>query len=308
MATPAKRVCYQATRHFPRPRSLCRCRQPGFTQWQQSIRPFSDTPRQPARQPQENTSITPFPEASIDATIDSAYEDDEISSLGHAELDQHRELREMIRLAAWEMPMLSQFAQPYHSPSPAEQPLRWRYTTYMGEVHPAARKVVVEFRPDALQNLEEKHKIKLLKLAGPRYDPETGIVKMSCESFETQAQNKRYLGDTIQKLIAEAKDPEADSFEDVPLDTRHSKPKKRLQFPTAWLLTEDRKRVLGEARKAKLLEEGRKVEDDTVASGVAAIEAARQIELQQVEEPVMAQARQPLPKGKMGKQQMGRGR
>lgn len=74
----------------------------------------------------------------------------------------------------------------------------------MGEFHPAERKVVVEFCPDDL-DLTGVQRRKLMKLAGPRYNPEKGVIKMSCESFEHPAQNKRYLGDLIAKLIAEAK-------------------------------------------------------------------------------------------------------
>lgn len=76
--------------------------------------------------------------------------------------------------------------------------------------------MVVEFKPHEL-GLGKRAMDKLVKLAGPRFSPETGLVKMSCESFETQAQNKRYLGDTVQNLIVEAKDT-TDTFEDVPFD------------------------------------------------------------------------------------------
>jgi len=74
----------------------------------------------------------------------------------------------------------------------------------MGEFHPAEKKVVVQFCPNDL-GLTEQQQSKLAKLAGPRYNPETGIIKMSCEMYEHQAQNKRYLGDLVEKMIAEAK-------------------------------------------------------------------------------------------------------
>lgn len=38
---------------------------------------------------------------------DDEFEGDDITSLAHAELEQHREMREYARIAAWEMPMLS---------------------------------------------------------------------------------------------------------------------------------------------------------------------------------------------------------
>ena len=69
--------------------------------------------------------------------------------------------------------------------------------------------------------------------------------------METQAQNKRYLGDTIQRLLAEVRDPEADSFEDIPLDTRHHKFKKVLEFPESWKMTPERRAQLEGVRQMK---------------------------------------------------------
>ena len=37
---------------------------------------------------------------------DDNFKDDDITSLGHGELEQHREMREYARIAAWEMPLL----------------------------------------------------------------------------------------------------------------------------------------------------------------------------------------------------------
>ena len=75
----------------------------------------------------------------------------------------------------------------------------------MGEFHPADRKVVVEFSPADLTVLTPAQQLKLKKLAGARYNPEKDIVKISCERFEHQAQNKRYLGDLVDKMITMAK-------------------------------------------------------------------------------------------------------
>lgn len=74
----------------------------------------------------------------------------------------------------------------------------------MGDKHPAEPKVVLEFTIADL-NLSPVSSRKLIKLVGPRYNPVKGVVKMSCEMFETQAQNKRYLSDLLDKLLAEAK-------------------------------------------------------------------------------------------------------
>lgn len=97
----------------------------------------------------------------------------------------------------------TEFAKPFEPPS-TEHPLRFRYTSYMGEFHPAEKKVVVEFCPADL-DLTAVQQNKLKKLAGVRYNPEKEIVRMGCEMFEHQAQNKRYLGDLVDTLIAEAK-------------------------------------------------------------------------------------------------------
>ncbi len=95
-------------------------------------------------------------------------------------------------------------AKPFVPPT-ADMPLRFRYTTYMGEQHPAEKKVVLEFTTADMPNLTKIQREKLMKLAGVRYNPETDIVKMSCEMFETQAQNKRYLGDVVDDLLKEAR-------------------------------------------------------------------------------------------------------
>ena len=42
-----------------------------------------------------------------DSGEDEEYESDDITSLGHGELEQHREMRHYARIAAWEMPLLS---------------------------------------------------------------------------------------------------------------------------------------------------------------------------------------------------------
>jgi small subunit ribosomal protein S35 len=38
---------------------------------------------------------------------DEAFNDDDITSMAHAELEVHREIREYARIAAWDMPLLS---------------------------------------------------------------------------------------------------------------------------------------------------------------------------------------------------------
>lgn len=140
-------------------------------------------------------------------------------------------------------------AKPFTLP-PETHILRFRYTTYMGEQHPAEPKVVVELSTKDLtpKYLTEAQRQTFIKLVGPRYNPDTDIVRMSCERFNNRAQNKRYLGDVVNALVKEAK--EGDSYADVPLDLRHHKPKRQLRFPEEWIMTETRKKQL-KARRAE---------------------------------------------------------
>lgn len=168
-------------------------------------------------------------------------------------------------------PFFPELAKPFIPPS-LDHPLRFRYTTYMGETHPAANKIVLEFCTQDLPGLTEAQRIKLIKLVGPRYNPEKDLVKMSCEMFETQAQNKRYLGDLVDTLMVEAKDS-ADMFEDVPLDFRHHKYKAKLEFPEEWKLTPERKEQLETERQQRLLAEQMRQEKGGIPDGVKAIQA-----------------------------------
>ncbi|PWY95224.1 37S ribosomal protein Rsm24 [Aspergillus sclerotioniger CBS 115572] len=184
---------------------------------------------------------------------DEDFNDDEMTSMAYAQLEEHRDIREYTRIAAWDMPFLSQLAQPFTLPHESHI-LRFRYTTYMGEQHPAEPKVVVELSSKDLtpKYLTEAQRQTFLKLVGVRYNPQTDIVRMSCEKFALRAQNKRYLGDTIKALIKEAK--EGDAFTDIPLDVRHHKPKVTRRFPESWAMTPQRKKQL-EARRIERLAE-----------------------------------------------------
>ena len=143
----------------------------------------------------------------------------------------------------------------------------------MGETHPGSKKIVVEFCTRDLRALTEPQRIKLIKLVGPRYNPESDIVKMSSEMFETPAQNKRYLGDLVDTLIEEAKD-ETDTFEDVPLDFRHHKFKPKVEFPEGWKLTRAKKARLEEDRKLRLEREGEREAQGKLVEGARVVEEA----------------------------------
>ena len=150
----------------------------------------------------------------------------------------------------------------------------------MGESHPASRKVVVEFCPTDIPSLNPQQQLKLKKLVGARYNPTRELIKMSCEKFETPAQNKRYLGDLIQSLIKEAQDP-TDTFEDIPLDLRHHKVKPKPPFPDEWRLNEaTARKINAERTETKLLAEtvGTVDVEEVVAQHIAQVGRALQPE------------------------------
>ncbi|KAJ4265433.1 37S ribosomal protein S24, mitochondrial [Fusarium torreyae] len=197
------------------------------------------------------------------------FDEDDITSMAHGKLDEVREMRQYARLAVWELPLLSKYAKPFVPPTD-NQVLRWRYTSYMGESHPAEKKVVVQFAPDDLK-LTPVQTEKLKKLAGPRYNPETEIIKMSSDSFEHQAQNKRYLSNLIDDLIAAAKDPK-DTFADIPLDTRHHKVQPKPRFPTEWRMSSERRTQLDEYRRRMAIEDLQKAEGGRLIDGTQVID------------------------------------
>ncbi|KAF5018545.1 hypothetical protein F66182_9479 [Fusarium sp. NRRL 66182] len=197
------------------------------------------------------------------------FDEDDITSMAHGKLDEIREMRQYARLAVWELPLLSKFAKPFVPPSD-NQVLRWRYTSYMGESHPAEKKVVVQFAPDDLK-LTPVQTEKLKKLAGPRYNPETELIKMSSDSFEHQAQNKRYLSNLVDDLIAAAKDPK-DTFEDIPLDTRHHKVKPKPRFPKEWRMSAKRRSELDGYRQRLALEDVERANNGLLIDGTQVID------------------------------------
>ncbi|KAG6035063.1 hypothetical protein E4U41_006256 [Claviceps citrina] len=219
------------------------------------------------------------------------FDEDDITSMAHGKLEEVREMRHYTRLAVWEMPLLAKFAKPFEPPT-ENQTLRWRYTTYMGESHPAESKVVVQFSPSDLK-LTPTEADKLRKLAGPRYNPEKDLVKMSCESYEHQAQNKMYLTGLVDDLIAAARDP-SDTFEDVPLDLRHHRVKQKPRFPTEWRMTAERRQQLDEHRRAAAVGDMERAEKGALVDGARAIEGylmkklVEEQEKQKAEELVLA--------------------
>ncbi|ODV97887.1 hypothetical protein PACTADRAFT_37907 [Pachysolen tannophilus NRRL Y-2460] len=169
---------------------------------------------------------------------------DDYPSQAHDMINEHREQRQYNRIAAYEMPLLAKYRKEYKRPSVSTKPVTYRYTTYLGESHPAERKVVLSLKvKDLGLDGRQEHKFKLL--AGVRYDYQTDCFKMSSERYPEPAQNARFLSDTLNRLLAESKDLSKDDFSDIPIDTRYIKSKiskkknKDYQFPEEWKRPED---------------------------------------------------------------------
>ena len=134
----------------------------------------------------------------------------------------------------------------------------------------------MEFSPSDLtqsHSLTAAQVTKLIKLAGPRYNPSSNIIKLSCEQFDTQSQNKRFIGDTIASLIAEAKNGK-DMFDDVPFDFRHHTPKKRHEFPKEWVLTKERKQYLEDKRRQTAYLEDQRAGNGELVDGKRIVETS----------------------------------
>ncbi|MCJ1385654.1 37S ribosomal protein S24, mitochondrial [Xylographa soralifera] len=234
---------------------------------------FKQTPREkpmPGRDEKFKPGLMAMGEMNeMDSGEDEVFDGDDMSSIAHGELEQHRELRTYARIAAWEMPLLSKLAKPFEPPTTT--PLRFRYTDYFGETHPARLKIVCEFSPMDLP-LTPAQRLTLIKLVGVRYDPQRDLVRMSCEIFETQAQNKRYLGDLVDTLMKEAK--EGEGFEDVGVDFRHVKWKDRKEFPEGWKLSGGKRKALEERREERERNERERLARGEIVDGVGVIEAA----------------------------------
>lgn len=174
-------------------------------------------------------SMTPAEKTLVDATdiamfatptgadFNRPFEFDDLPSAGHLQLEEHRTYREFVRLAAYTLPQLSEFATEYRAPAKGEN-LKFKHFTFVGESHPAERKVVLTFSPEST-GLENKQLHKLKLLAGPRYDADRNEIKIASDRFPEQAQNKRYLGHLYSRLVQTAQDA-SDDFADVPLDQR----------------------------------------------------------------------------------------
>ncbi|KAI9494086.1 mitochondrial ribosomal subunit protein-domain-containing protein [Zychaea mexicana] len=169
------------------------------------------------------------PEKKFDVNFMEKFDFDDQTTIGHELFENIRNIRQYLRKTEYELPRLQSFAKPFEPPT-SEQIVKYKVQNYLGEGHPVERKVVLSVKVSDLK-LDAKEKHKFLLLAGPRYHVDSDEFVLSSEKFPHRKQNKKYVSDTLKKLLTEAKDMK-DTFEDIPL--KLPTPKKQLQFPKGW--------------------------------------------------------------------------
>ncbi|KAF3989963.1 hypothetical protein FT663_02058 [Candidozyma haemuli var. vulneris] len=145
---------------------------------------------------------------------------------------------QLYRISAHELPLLAKYRQEYQPPK--DSPIQLKFFTDLSDDMSSAenRKVAINVALEEL-NLNEKQANKFKLLAGNKFNHKNGVFHMKTARFSVATQNARWLVETFNKLLAASKDL-SDSFEDVPVNTRHSRPRKAVpEFPEEWKRPQD---------------------------------------------------------------------
>lgn len=156
---------------------------------------------------------------------------------------EKRRIEHLTRITAYQMPLLTKFRQPYQPTTSTESPIQIIYQTdFSNETNNEFnRKVKLRcYLKDLNLNEKQQHKFKLL--AGDKFNHNFNYIQIKSENLELPTQNARVLVNILNKLIIESKDLSKETFDDIPIDTRHMKNRKLKQqfdFPTAWNRPQD---------------------------------------------------------------------
>lgn len=153
---------------------------------------------------------------------------------------EQRKIDQINRVSAYEMPLLAKFRQEYKPESSAESPVQLTFNTDFSDQQNAHnRKVSLSVKLDDL-NLNDKQAKKFKLLAGNKFNHNKLTLGFSTDRYADSTQNARWLVETLDKLLKESKDLTKNTFDEVPVDTRHSKPLKAAPvFPEEWKRPED---------------------------------------------------------------------
>lgn len=153
---------------------------------------------------------------------------------------EQRKIEQLHRVTAYEMPLLAKFRQPYTPPAASQNPIQFQFNTdFQDEPTVANRKVSLTVKAKRL-GLDQKQMKKFKLLSGNKFNHNTGEFRLSTSRFPESAQNARWLVETFNVLLSESKDTTKNTFDGVPVDTRHSRPlKKTPLFPEEWKRPQD---------------------------------------------------------------------
>lgn len=151
-----------------------------------------------------------------------------------------RKIEQSHRISAYEMPLLAKFRQEYVPTSNKETPITLTFNTDFTEDHNTHnRRVTLQVKLEDL-DLNEKQTVKFKLLSGNKFNHNNDIFKFSTDRFAESTQNARWLVETFNKLLVESKDLTKNTFDGVPVDTRHTKAWKQLPtFPEEWKRPQD---------------------------------------------------------------------
>lgn len=151
---------------------------------------------------------------------------------------QKRKNEQITRISAYELPLLANFRQTYQPP-PKENVLKFKYfTDFSEESTPKNRAVLLTVHIKDL-NLTPAQEKKFKLLSGNKFDHNTNVFHFNSKLLPEATQNARRAAEVFSALLAETKNL-ADDFADIPVDTRHSKPRKpKAEFPKEWARPQD---------------------------------------------------------------------
>lgn len=151
---------------------------------------------------------------------------------------EQRRAEELHRISAYEMPLLAKLRQPYQPKPDTDSPITLSFKSSFPDENKNSSKVYLLCDIKDLK-LDDKQAKKLKILAGNRFNFNTNKIHFTCDKFSEITQNSRWLVDTFNRLLAEAKDL-SDDFSDIPLDDRSARQKDITPaYPVEWLRPED---------------------------------------------------------------------
>ena len=159
---------------------------------------------------------------------------------------KERKLEILNNVAAYEMPLLAKFRQPYTPKSAEETQFVLKFgDDFSNDATPFNRKVTLICKLKYL-NLGELELRKFKILSAQRFDHFKDELRITSSHYPEATQNARWLVETFNKLLKEAKDIAKDDFQDIPVDTRHTRAKMHIQgfrprfeFPEEWKRPQD---------------------------------------------------------------------